>query len=170
MISEMPKHRAGFPFLSQEQFDALPLTNWVDINGRVIMNHPELPDHMKQIISKYTDGPRVTPMLTKEPPKFPSCEEEEPQIDLEQARSHQLRKGQKYSVKDLVKAQEADSLILAIKFLMNDDEKNLDLFPKVVRKRAQLYYRGRKKRLFVNTQEVLCCAGNRRIDRSTAMI
>ena len=55
MISQMPKHRAGYPFLSQEQFDALPLTNWVDINGRVILNHPELPDHMKQIISTYTD-------------------------------------------------------------------------------------------------------------------
>ena len=41
---------------------------------------------------------------------------------------------------------------------MNDDEEKLDLFPKIVRKRARLYYRGRKKRLYVNTQGVLCCA------------
>ena len=63
MISEMPKHRAGFPFLSQEQFEALPLTNWVDTNGRVILNHPDLPDHMEQIISKTQERTTETSAL-----------------------------------------------------------------------------------------------------------
>ena len=82
MISEMPKHRAGFPFLSQEQFDELPLLNWIDINGRVILNHPELPDQVKQMIAKYTGGPEVTQLPIgpgkKTPAISPSCEDETP--------------------------------------------------------------------------------------------
>ena len=68
--------------------------------------------------------------------------------------------------RDLVKAQEADCLIVAITFLMNDDEKSLDLLPKAAKKRARIYFRGRKKRLYVNTQGVLSCA-RKASDRAT---
>ena len=82
MIFETPKHRAGFPFLSQEQFDELPLLIWIDINGRVILNHPELPDNVKQVIAKYAGDPKETPLPTgsdkKTPVVAPSCEDEEP--------------------------------------------------------------------------------------------
>ena len=54
--------------------------------------------------------------------------------------------------------QEADGLIIAVRYLMDSDEKGFELLPKAVRKRGKLYFRGRKKRLYVSAQGVLCCA------------
>ena len=110
------------------------MLNWIDVNGRVILNHPQLPAEVKSKVAKYTEGTRERslskPLGEKEsseqkepkgPPKTFLCEEEEPQIDLKKAGKQKLKQGQKYSVKDLVKEQEADCLIVAIKSLMNDD-------------------------------------------------
>ena len=34
-------------FLSQEEFDQLPVAPWFDLHGRVIPNHPQLPAHLR---------------------------------------------------------------------------------------------------------------------------
>ena len=34
-------------FLSQEEFDKLPVETWFDLHGRVIPNHPQLPAHLR---------------------------------------------------------------------------------------------------------------------------
>ena len=68
-----------------------------------------------------------------------------------------LKRGQKYSVKDLLKAQDADSLLQAVKMLLEDKEAKLAGFPKSVARRAKRYWRGRKSRIYLNDQGVLCC-------------
>ena len=55
-----------------------------------------------------------------------------------------LKRGQKYSLKDLLKAQDADSLLQEVKMLLEDKEAKLAEFPKSVARRAKRYWRGRK--------------------------
>ena len=74
--------------------------------------------------------------------------------DLEDDLKPKLRKGQAYSVKDLLKAQEADSILQAIKTLWEDDERPLEGFSKSVAKRARSFFKGRENRLFYNPQGI----------------
>ena len=69
-----------------------------------------------------------------------------------------MKRGPNNSVKDFVKAKEANSLILAREFLMNNDEIGVYIFSKVVQEQDRLYYRVRKQRLYLNAQGVLCCS------------
>ena len=36
-------------FLSQEEYEQLPIAPWFDLQGRIIPNHPELPEHLKNL-------------------------------------------------------------------------------------------------------------------------
>ena len=161
MIADMPKFRTGVPFMSKQQYDELPLVEWIDKNGREILDHPNrpLPQRAPDTI-KVHEVNGVVSSVSKtcgeeklsepsKPIEFQHENEEKPKL--------KMKRGQKYSVKDLRKAQESDCLILAIKTLMEGAEEDFARFPKGVRKRAKQYYRGRKKRLYVNSQGVLCC-------------
>ena len=35
--------------LSADEFDKLPTAPWFDVQGRVIPNHPDLPEHMQNL-------------------------------------------------------------------------------------------------------------------------
>ena len=44
---ELPPVADKRNFLSQEEFDQLPVAPWFDLHGRVIPNHPQLPAHLQ---------------------------------------------------------------------------------------------------------------------------
>ena len=147
--------------MSKQQYDELPLVEWIDKNGREILDHPNRPlPQRAPDTAKVHEVNGVVSSVSKtcgeeklsepsKPIEFQHENEEKPKL--------KMKRGQKYSVKDLRKAQESDCLILAIKTLMVGAEEDFARFPKGVRKRAKQYYRGRKKRLYVNSQGVLCC-------------
>ena len=45
----LPPVAERWNFLSQDEYKRLPTAPWVDIQGRVIPNHPELPSHLQNL-------------------------------------------------------------------------------------------------------------------------
>ena len=89
-----------------------------------------------------------------------SDEKMDSELDKDELDHHcnaKLRRGQKYTVKDLRKAQEADALLMAVTKLMQDESEKLDGFPRSLRKRAKHFFKGRKNRLYESSQGILCC-------------
>ena len=41
-------------FLSQEEYDRLPVAPWFDVQGRVIPNHPDLPTHLQRLATQHS--------------------------------------------------------------------------------------------------------------------
>ena len=52
-LREIPSIAEKLIFLSKKEYDKLPLVPWFEIQGRVIPNHPELPEHLKNWYKKY---------------------------------------------------------------------------------------------------------------------
>ena len=48
-LEKLPSVAEGWNFLSQEEYEQLPTAPWFDIQGRIIPNHPELPEHLKNL-------------------------------------------------------------------------------------------------------------------------
>ena len=46
-LEKLPPVADKWTFLSQEEFDQLPVAPWFDLHGRVIPNHPQLPAHLR---------------------------------------------------------------------------------------------------------------------------
>ena len=46
-LEKLPAVTDKWNFLSQEDFDQLPVAPWFDLHGRVIPNHPQLPAHLR---------------------------------------------------------------------------------------------------------------------------
>ena len=46
-LEKLPPVADKWNFLSQEEFDQLPVATWFDLHGRVIPNHPQLPAHLR---------------------------------------------------------------------------------------------------------------------------
>ena len=46
-LEKLPAVADKWNFLSQEEFDQLPVALWFDLHGRVIPNHPQLPAHLR---------------------------------------------------------------------------------------------------------------------------
>ena len=46
-LEKLPAVTDKWNFLSQEEFDQLPVAPWFDLHGRVIPNHPQLPAHLR---------------------------------------------------------------------------------------------------------------------------
>ena len=52
-LGELHSNAEKWNFLSQEEYDRLPLVPWFDIQGRVIPNQPELPEHLTNCDKKH---------------------------------------------------------------------------------------------------------------------
>ena len=48
-FERLPPVAERWNFLSQEDYDQLPTAPWFDLQGRIIPNHPELPEHLKNL-------------------------------------------------------------------------------------------------------------------------
>ena len=48
-LGQLPTAPNRWNFLSQEEFDQLPTVPWFDAHGRVIPNHPQLPQHLMKL-------------------------------------------------------------------------------------------------------------------------
>ena len=48
-IAQLPPSGERWNFLSTEEFVQLPTAPWFDVQGRVIPNHPDLPDHLQNL-------------------------------------------------------------------------------------------------------------------------
>ena len=48
-LEKLPAVTDKWNFLSQEEFDQLPVAPWFDLHGRVIPNHPQMPAHLRNI-------------------------------------------------------------------------------------------------------------------------
>ena len=46
-LEKLPAVTDKWNFLSQEEFDQLPVAPWFDLHGQVIPNHPQLPAHLR---------------------------------------------------------------------------------------------------------------------------
>ena len=51
-LKGLPAIADKWDFLSQEEYNKLPLAPWFDVHGRVIPNHPELPAHLQRLGSQ----------------------------------------------------------------------------------------------------------------------
>ena len=51
-LKGLPAIADKWDFLSQEEYNKLPLAPWFDVHGRVIPNHPELPAHLQRLASQ----------------------------------------------------------------------------------------------------------------------
>jgi len=152
---EQPKVRTGLPFLSKKQFAELPLLTDVDIHGRTT---PRPPESAIQSLEVSVETDQLKEKLgSVEPDKKMGSELDKDELDHHC--NAKLRRGQKYTVKDLRKAQEADALLMAVTKLMQDESEKLDGFPRSLRKRAKHFFKGRKNRLYENSQGILCCKG-----------
>ena len=108
-LEEQPKVRTGFPFLSKKQFAELPLLTDVDIHGRTI---PKPPKSVVQGVEVSVENDQLKEKLGS----VEADEKVDSELDKDELDHHcnaKLRKGQKYTVKDLRKAQEADELLMA---------------------------------------------------------
>ena len=47
ILEANPERAPGFSFMSQEAYDALPITPWLNKQAQPIWNHPDLPDELK---------------------------------------------------------------------------------------------------------------------------
>ena len=52
-LVELPSIAEKWNCLSQKEYDKLLLEPWFDIQGRVIPNHPELPEHLTNCDKKH---------------------------------------------------------------------------------------------------------------------
>ena len=52
-MRKLPPIAEKWKFLSPEEYDKLPLVPWFDIQGRVIPNHPQLPEYLKNCDKKH---------------------------------------------------------------------------------------------------------------------
>ena len=57
-MKSLPAIADKWNFLSQEEYDKLPLAPWFDVHGRVIPDHPELPAHLQRLTSH--SSPKTT--------------------------------------------------------------------------------------------------------------
>ena len=48
-LEKLPPVAEPWNFLSQDEYERLPTAPWFDVQGRVIPNHPELPQHLKNL-------------------------------------------------------------------------------------------------------------------------
>ena len=48
-LEKLPPVAERWNFLSQEEYEQLPTAPWFDLQGRAIPNHPELPEHLKNL-------------------------------------------------------------------------------------------------------------------------
>ena len=48
-LAQLPPTGERWNFLSPDEFDKLPFAPWFDVQGRVIPNHPELPEHLQNM-------------------------------------------------------------------------------------------------------------------------
>ena len=48
-LAQLPPSGERWNFLSADEFDQLPTAPWFDIQGKVISNHPDLPDHLRNL-------------------------------------------------------------------------------------------------------------------------
>ena len=51
-LKSLPAIADKWNFLSQEEYDELPLAPWFNVHGRVIPDHPELPAHLQRLASQ----------------------------------------------------------------------------------------------------------------------
>ena len=48
-LDKLPPVAAQWNFLSQDEYEQLPIAPWFDVQGRVMPNHPDLPSHMRHL-------------------------------------------------------------------------------------------------------------------------
>ena len=48
-LEKLPPVAERWNFLSQKEYEQLPIAPWFDPQGRIIPNHPELPEHLKNL-------------------------------------------------------------------------------------------------------------------------
>ena len=48
-LEKLPLVAERWNFLSQDEYEQLPIAPWFDPQGRIIPNHPELPEHLKNL-------------------------------------------------------------------------------------------------------------------------
>ena len=48
-LEKLPSVAKRWNFLSQEEYEQLPTAPWFDLQGRIIPNHPELPERLKNL-------------------------------------------------------------------------------------------------------------------------
>ena len=124
---------------------------WLDKNGHVVKPKSEQsqpraessPD--KETLGEQPSMVAIEDNFSEIAKVMQDCESEtqEPMKTEEEKDSMpKLKRGQKYSVKDLLKAQDADSLLQAVKMLLEDREAKLAEFPNCVARRAKRYWRG----------------------------
>ena len=53
-LQNLPTIANKWNFLSQEEYDRLPLAPWFDVQGRVIPNHPDLPTHLQRLATQHS--------------------------------------------------------------------------------------------------------------------
>ena len=53
-LQNLPAIANKWNFLSQEEYDRLPLAPWFDVQGRVIPNHPDLPTHLQRLATQHS--------------------------------------------------------------------------------------------------------------------
>ena len=51
-LAQLPAAGQRWNFVSAEEFDKLPVAPWFDLQGRVIPNHPDLPEHLQNLEPK----------------------------------------------------------------------------------------------------------------------
>ena len=59
-LKGLPAIADKWNFLSQEEYDKLPLAPWFDVQGRVIPDHPELPTHLQKLTSQRSPETTIT--------------------------------------------------------------------------------------------------------------
>ena len=60
-LKGLPLIAEKWNFLSQEEYDKLPLAPWFDVHGRVIPDHPNLPVHLQKLTNQ---PPLATTVVT----------------------------------------------------------------------------------------------------------
>ena len=50
-LEKLPPVAERLNFLSQDEYERLPTAPWCEVQGRVLLNHPELPQHLKNLQS-----------------------------------------------------------------------------------------------------------------------
>ena len=48
-LEKLPPVAERWNFLSQDEYEQLPTAPWFELQGRIIPNHPELPEHLKNL-------------------------------------------------------------------------------------------------------------------------
>ena len=59
-LKGLPAIADKWNFLSQEEYNKLPLAPWFDVHGRVIPGHPELPTHLQRLASQRSPETTIT--------------------------------------------------------------------------------------------------------------